>query len=638
MPVPSWSISRRGSSWLAASVAFFMLTFSYVEFWIEPTLIYHYRRSVTYFGPFLHGFEFFKDFLGYPGGVTEYAAAFLSQFYFWSFGGAVVITAVSVCLCAGTHVVLRALGYRGWPILSFVSPAIFLLNYRLYDHHLAMALGVASALVFAAAYAYAPVRRFSARLVVFVALALCHHYAAGGTVAVFVLLCAFVAVSRGRYLLGAACLALGAAIPYCGTLVLPVRLAGAYMRLTPLQEEMRQTFPSWALLLYPVAVGAVACALQSLRRKRSQPDTERTAQPVPNGHFPANLLRSPATLVVIVVVVYCSLDRGVKTLLRIDYCAQSSQWEEVLANVRRLPPEFCNSTVLWNVNRALFHTGRLPSRMFSYPQGPVATLLTPTTAVMYVAERGSSPGIEILLSDIYLELGRVNEAEHLASEALSFIGERPSVLTRLALTKIAKREPNAARVFLRALRRDLIYEPVAEYYLKKLALDPLMAGEPQVKKLRALMVPQDVDVRQYHHAPTVEDILLQSLRVNKHNRMAFEYLMAHYLLRDEIEKFAAQAHRLDDFGYPYIPRHYEEALLVCVAQKGETVDLGRYRLRSQTLRDFEGFSRLLANHGGNRDAAQEELAGLYGDTFFYYHLYGPAFVYTSGSKDYGAKR
>ncbi|KKK59540.1 hypothetical protein LCGC14_3033340, partial [marine sediment metagenome] len=55
--------------------------------------------------------------------------------------------------------------------------------------------------------------------------------------------------------------------------------------------------------------------------------------------------------------------------------------------------------------------------------------------------------------------------------------------------------------------------------------------------------------------------------------MAFEYQMAIYLLTKQPAKVAENIGRLDDFGYPNIPRSYKEALLLHKLQTEKNMDL-----------------------------------------------------------------
>ena len=60
-------------------------------------------------------------------------------------------------------------------------------------------------------------------------------------------------------------------------------------------------------------------------------------------------------------------------------------------------------------------------------------------------------------SDILFDLGRINESEHMAYEALEFYGDRPRILKRLVYINVIKGEPEAARRFLALLERSLLH-------------------------------------------------------------------------------------------------------------------------------------------------------------------------------------
>jgi hypothetical protein len=46
--------------------------------------------------------------------------------------------------------------------------------------------------------------------------------------------------------------------------------------------------------------------------------------------------------------------------------------------------------------------------------------------------------------------------------------------------------------------------------------------------------------------------------------MAFEYLMALYLLAGDLESFSRNIDRAKDFGYVFLPRHWSEALALYI--------------------------------------------------------------------------
>jgi hypothetical protein len=119
----------------------------------------------------------------------------------------------------------------------------------------------------------------------------------------------------------------------------------------------------------------------------------------------------------------------------------------------------------------------------------------------------------------------------------------------------------------------------------------------------------------------IEDLLSQLLEKNRKNRMAFEYLMAWYMLTKQLDKFVLNLERLDDFDYPTIPRAYEEAMLVYVHSKRQSLDLRGRRLNAESQQRFENFNQILNRHRGNVQAAYGELARGYLNSYFFYYVY-----------------
>ncbi|MCC7262598.1 MAG: hypothetical protein IT369_08775, partial [Candidatus Latescibacteria bacterium] len=94
--MPDRSQSLIGSSWspLIYRVLFFAVYYLYIYLQVDPRLLYQAQEPV-----FFQGWPFCREFLGYPGGVVEYLAALLSQFFCFPWAGALVITLGSWFLC-----------------------------------------------------------------------------------------------------------------------------------------------------------------------------------------------------------------------------------------------------------------------------------------------------------------------------------------------------------------------------------------------------------------------------------------------------------------------------------------------------------------------------------------------------------
>ena len=91
--------------------------------------------------------------------------------------------------------------------------------------------------------------------------------------------------------------------------------------------------------------------------------------------------------------------------------------------------------------------------------------------------------------------------------------------------------------------------------------------------------------------------------------------------RNPVILFSLNIGRLDDFGYPDIPRHYEEALLICAAA-GTRLDLHGRRISAASVERFAGFNRALARYKSGEAAARKAVARDYGDTYFFYYAFG----------------
>jgi len=92
-----------GRGWQIRSLLFFVLFYLYLWLEVDTRLIYHGAGVITNFPSFYRGWAFFQTFTSYPGGPVEYLSALLSQLFYYSWLGALVVTiqAWLICLCIG---------------------------------------------------------------------------------------------------------------------------------------------------------------------------------------------------------------------------------------------------------------------------------------------------------------------------------------------------------------------------------------------------------------------------------------------------------------------------------------------------------------------------------------------------------
>jgi len=324
----------------------------------------------------------------------------------------------------------------------------------------------------------------------------------------------------------------------------------------------------------------------------------------------------PLLIVVAGAAVWTTYDAGAAALIPVDFAAQHKRWERVLREAREVPGY--HPLVIHDVNRALCHTGRLPYDMFAHRQKANEPLL-----LIRDERYAGSRMIWLKQSDIHFDIGLINKSEHLACEAMEILGERPEILRRLALIYMVKDEPDAARTFLIALSKNLLHRNWAKRYLRALDEDETLAGDPFIQTMRGRMLDIDYVNRDGPLSVSDEELMLRLLAANKQNRMAFEYLMAHYLLTGQLDKIAENIGRLDDFDYEGIPRHYEEALLLRSPPVGDaTLDFAGRTISPGTRMRYKQCTNKAGRCTDGNETGMREFFEAFGDTYWCYYWFG----------------
>ncbi|MBN2272609.1 MAG: hypothetical protein JXN61_18495 [Sedimentisphaerales bacterium] len=614
------------------ALVFFVLLYLYLWLYVDLRLIYHGGGVITNFPVFFRGRAFFEQFTLYPGGLVEYAGAFLAQLFYYSWAGALIVTllAWSIGLCIDCF--LKAADAPGLRGLRFVPAILLLVIYSRYTYRLASILALLTALLCVCLYLRATAGRKLSCMVVFGVLSAALYYVAGGGYLLFAAVCAIYEILlMRRWAMGILYLLSGAAVPYIGgVLIFRVSVIDAYSELLPFSWKIadRVTHEKMFDLVYAFYAFVLLIALGlGLRRtlftngtgpgeRRGSRAERRTKAKHPGligrirlscaskGVF-RGVVESLVLFAVAGGAVFASYDGKQRIEFEVSYYSSAQMWERLLRSARRHPG---NHRVTNAVNRALYHTGRFGYDMFSYPQLAEGFLLTAEKFTVTHWDR----------FDVRIELGLVCMAENDLAECIGMFGWRPAILKGLALANLVKGNIGSARIYLGALGKTLFDAGWANQYLDRLESDPNLSTDKEIQRLRARVVEKD-------HSPVFSDneqALLALLEKDKTNRMAFEYLMSWYMLTRQLDKFADNIKRLNDFGYSEVPRLYEEALFVYAYETGKSVALNGSWGRPKSGQRIEDFGRIFNSYGRNKEAAFAELAKNYGDSYFFYSVYG----------------
>ncbi len=590
---------------------FFALYYLYLRFVVDLRLIYHDGGVVMNFPVFYRGWEFFGRYTSFPGGLVSYTSTFFAQFFYIGWAGPLIALAQAWLLWLLSSSILRIACGRSYKGICFIFPILLLAYYAKFTYPFGLAMFVLAAICFSRLYMSAASRGGIVRLLVFSLLSIILYAIAGAeSFLVFILVCGlYELLFRHRPAMALAFLLAGFtimqivanAVFHCGT-------RGSFSCFMPgsyIEEKAIFLLICIYILHFLLPIALVCLRIAPWLSGLLGGWTYRITAFA--GKF--QVIPSPAVAIAAAAVVgfFCH-NKTLQTEIAASYYSSNGMWSKVLDIAPRTPKI---SVINYLTELALYKTGRMPQDMFSYGQHADVLLLN--------TETRSNPVIWLRVFDTYIELGHINMAEHMLIRAMDTYGERPLFLKRLALINLVKNNTAAARVYLKSLSRTLFDADWANVYLKKIESDPNFSTDEQVQYLRSIMTDKDRDFK------FLKDEFFQDLLArNKHNKMAFEYLAAYYLLvGGQSDKFMETMNRLNDFDYPGIPRVYEEAILFYNFKTKKNFIVPGREINAESRKRFDGFRYIfLTQYGGNRDLALEDLAKNYGDSYFFYSLYG----------------
>lgn len=616
---------RRSLYTFIRPVLFFVPFFLYVWLYIKPDYIYQNIGTLLYPSPFYTGWAFLSKFLLFPGGPVDYTARFLSQCYYFPWLGAMIITLIAFSLWWCTDRLITAVGATPPKIISYIPPLLLLTMYNHYGHPLTTCLALSAALWVSVLYQTISPRNISLRIVVFLILFIFLYYIAGGASLLFAVLAVIIEIFlQKRLLLGPTYFVSALVIPWLVSIFSPTLLiTDTYLNSLPFHPQMNLFTKTTAQCLYffiPLAILATTLWQNLLKNKIT---SSQATDPEKKLSIAGRILiyvislnnKNIMQLIVLIIIaaggIFISLDRMRRSTFEMMYFSSRKMWPELLELARRTPIEHYN--FYWNhkVNRALYHTKKLSSDMFSFPQNPYSLMLISGSEDISYLRRD-------MVSIICLELGDLNFAEQMDSEIFENRGRYPQLLRRLAMVNIAQGQIEAARVYLNILSRDLIHGNKAKKLLQQLEYDPQLNQNKQIQQMRSVMWKTDYSMINYGE----EFLLTQLLDTNPKNRMAFEYLMSYYILTHQLDKFVANLVNLKHFTFNQLPRHYQEAILGYMGTTGIKPDTQGHSLDSQLIQKFNTFARTSNSLQANKEQAFNTLAPDYGTTYFFYSSFG----------------
>ncbi|HVO72747.1 MAG TPA: DUF6057 family protein [Ignavibacteriaceae bacterium] len=581
---------------------FFISFFLYIYIEIKPELYYQYQEPVFFLDS-----KFFQEFLGYPGGLTDYIGAFLSQLYYYPWAGALVGTLLAWLIYLSAKALIKSVTYFKKIHAAYLIPAVLLLAlYNNYNYRLSTVAGLIISLAIFNLFSRTVSINLFLRLFLYLCFSAILYFIVGAQFFLFAVLCIIFEIFKKRNY--ATCIfyaIVSAAIPYIAVNYFFIySLRDAYSGSFAFNDLYKPWIVQYIFYLYFPFLMISLVLYERLIAAKLKTRLQKI-------FLPKYKLKYIVEIAIIFggggLLLYSSFDGYIRMFLRVNYYADQNDWLNVLNNVS---PEDMNDRIMaFQFNRALYHVGELSEKMFVYPQpaGSESLILT--------FEIGSY--LPMLRSDIFFELGNLNEAQHWACEALALNGNTANNLKRLALISILKSEDEVALKCLNLLDKTLLFRGWSEYYRKLIDNKSLISRDAGLQRIKSLMPKSDFIILSGSPEDYFKSLLLQ----NKSNKMAYEYLMAYYLLNCKLSKFINYLNQFPNFGYLNIPRHYEEAILAYIAGKGTQKFHLNYHPHTETINDFLAFKKILSKYGGNKSAARQNIMREFAGSYWAYFLY-----------------
>ena len=574
----------------------------------------HYQEQYQLF---LFDCTYVSEIVKLPGGIADLLGRFCTQFFLYAWVGALII---ALLLSAVQLLTLRLVGDYKSPKTDFKSPKTvlgwlyglsfvpaFLLWLFLLDENALLGGVWAVLLTLLASWGFDKLPNGWMRRILFIAAIPILYWVVGPVCVVFFLL--QVPLLKGNkwsaangktkfnpqtsvWYLGV--FVLLAIMPVILSHYLPVPARNLWFGIH--YHRYQTEFPGllWAACLAVFVLTLIVRGFHS--NLKSQPST---------------LNPQYSTLLSFVLVAICmgffiwkSSNFKAEKVMQYDFMACHQQWNRIVETINADKPN--NQIGVTVQNLALAMRGMLADHMFEYHQNGISGLLPD------VERDATSP---MPTAEAFYQLGMINVAQRSvfeAQEAILDFQKSARCYKRLAQTNLINGSYEVARKYLMALQKTLFYRDWANETLQLLGNEKAIAKHPEYGHLRQFAYDEN-----FYFSDHVTPEMLQSLFFgNTDNRLAYEYLMAYYLLMGDLENFANYVGWGEKLGYPAIPRHFQEALALKWSFGHEQNEQLSALVSPAIAQRFSQFYSYLKSPA----ATTEGLAQNFGDTYWYYYF------------------
>ena len=462
----------------------------------------HYQEQ---FQLFLFDSNYVWDIVKLPGGISDLLGRFCTQFFLYAWGGAFII---GLLLSIVQLLTLRFVNWGSFYGLSYV-PSCLLMLFLLDEN--ALLGGVWAVLItLLASWGFDKTSGRLRDILLVVAIPVL-YWIAGPICIIFFLLQALRFKSQKWYYGVFVLLAIMLVIL---AYYIPVPASSLWFGIH--YHRYPTEFPT---LLWVVALSifflALLMSIPKLSSLTSNPST-----------LTSTLISFAIVAVFMGSIVWKNANFKAEKVMGYDFMARHQQWNRIIGTINEEKPN--NQIGVTVQNLALGMRGMLAEHGGEYRQNGIAGLLPD------VDRDATSP---LPTAEAFYQLGMINVAQRTvfeAQEAILDFQKSARCYKRLAQTNLINGDYEVARKYLSALQKTLFYSDWANETLSLLGDEKAISNHPEYGHLRKCAYNED-----FYFSDHVTPEMLESLYYkNRDNRLAYEYLIAYYMLTGDRDRYA----------------------------------------------------------------------------------------------------
>ncbi len=567
---------------------FFLAAFGYFCFISNYVLFFQETQSLFTFSS-----EYLQKSMQKPGGLLEYAARFLMQFYHGKIAGSVILAVILTL----PGLILHAINKRLIPgnpfrlLLMLIPSLMLLLMQGNYFHLMEYNLGFVMILGY---YHFSLPSDNRLRQIIVIILFPIFYFIAGSFALVFMIMYLihnfFLVKSRQQRLFSIFLTAVAA---------LSFLILWKLILLQPVEQFLLSPLPLLKNNLYRatfIILGGYIIFYPLICIIASKSKDSWFSGPV------FRLISITAVSAATIFILFNTYNTQTSRVVELQRLIFEGKPEEALRFHEKKPSRNLIGQYFYNI--ALSETDQLCDRMFSGNQDFGTGALVLPWGDEHL-NRGAY---------FYYSIGLINEAHRWAYEEMVVYGQRPQNIELLAKTSLISGKYTMARKYLNILKRTVYYRKEA-LELEKLADNPeLIRSHPELGSKQSIL-PRESFFIQFNEPQTNLPLILQA---QPDNRKAFEYYMAGLLLTKNVETVMTNVPKMKTIGYTRIPRHIEEAILIYFNSTRVMPDLGGMTINPETKLRFDHYFASYVEARKNPSTLKEKMQKQFGDTFWYY--------------------